>query len=132
MMDDELFNGLNGNAGKIGMALSPGPSETDVPLEHHASIASLCRMLGLDPSDPDLFKNIQEAVQRNDPAMSRWLATAAKHLRWTVHLLESLFDSQTIILCGGAPRVLIERLLESMLPLLPSISAHRERDLPCI
>jgi len=132
ILNGELFRGINGNAGEIGMALCPGPPGTSPTLEHHASVASLCRMLGLKPSDPDLFAKIEEAVQRADPAMERWLANASKHLRWAVHILESLFDPQTIILCGGAPRILIDRLLDNMLPLLPSLSAHKQRDLPRI
>jgi hypothetical protein len=41
--------------------------------------------------------------------------------------LESVFDPQTIILCGGAPRSLIEKLVERMQPSLSSVSERQER-----
>jgi predicted NBD/HSP70 family sugar kinase len=56
-----------------------------------------------------------------------WIDKAADRLRWTVQMLESVFDPQTIILCGGAPRSLIDRLIERMQPLLPSVAQRPGR-----
>ena len=47
-----------------------------------------------------------------------------------MHLIETIFDPQTVILCGGAPEALARRLLEAMHPLLPSIADRPDRILP--
>ena len=62
--------------------------------------------------------------------MQAWVDAAADQLRWMVHLLETVFDPQTVILCGGAPRALIERLIARMTPLLPSLADRQVRALP--
>lgn len=99
-------------------------------LEHHASLAALCRALDLDPGDPELYDQIEQAALEFGPAMASWMDQAADELRWTVQLLESVFDPQTVILCGGAPAALTTRLIETMQPLLPSIADRPSRSLP--
>jgi hypothetical protein len=47
-----------------------------------------------------------------------------------VHLIETIFDPQTVILCGGAPEALATRLIAAMQPLLPSNADRRTRHLP--
>ncbi len=129
IVNGELYGGAYGNAGEIGMMLALSPDEGDNvgSLETFASIASLCKALDLDPSDPKLFELIADAVARADPRAEDWIGKAAERLRRTVQMLESIFDPQTIILCGGAPRSLIERLIERMQPLLPSVSERARR-----
>jgi len=128
IVNGELYGGAYGNAGEIGMMLALAPRSADIaPLEHVASIASLCKALDLDPADPGLFDAIAAAIASDDARMLAWLDSAAERLRWTVQLLESTFDPQTIILCGSAPRSLLEALVVRMHPLLPSVSERRER-----
>lgn len=129
IVNGELYGGAYGNAGEIGMVLALAPDDAGSvgPLEHFASIASLCKALELDPADPELFALIADAVARADPRVEDWIVKAAERLRWTVQLLESVFDPQTIILCGGAPRSLIEKLVERMQPLLSSVSERQGR-----
>jgi len=55
---------------------------------------------------------------------------AAMDLRWSVHLIETVFDPQTVILCGGAPENLARRLLAKIEPLSPSISIRPDRAIP--
>lgn len=128
IVNGELYGGAYGNAGEIGMMLALAPRDAGIgPLEHVASIASLCKALDIDPADPDLSETIAHALDQADPRMLDWLARAAERLRWTVQLLESTFDPQTIILCSSAPRMLVEQLVARMHPLLPSVSERRER-----
>ncbi|MEP9373803.1 ROK family transcriptional regulator [Mesorhizobium sp. KR1-2] len=129
IVNGEPYGGAYGNAGEIGMilALSPEQGGGIGSLETFASIASLCKALDLDPADPNLFDLIADAVARADPKVEDWIGKAADRLRWTVQMLESVFDPQTIILCGGAPRSLIDRLIERMQPLLPSVAERPGR-----
>ena len=133
ILNGELYRGAHGNAGEIGMILSQplgAASEQRAPLEHRASIASLCKVLGLDPADPDLYRHIDEAAAGTGAAMAGWLANTAFELKYAVQLLENIFDPQTVILCGGMPAGLARRLIEAIHPLLPSIAERRTRSLP--
>ncbi len=132
ILNGEQFTGPNGNAGEIGMVLShvPGTEQDVAPIEHAASLASLCATLELDPADPELFDRIDSAVASPTPALCDWVDGATHQLRWMIHLLESLFDPQTIILCGSAPRSLIDIFIARLEPLLPSLSDRPGRVLP--
>ncbi len=123
------YSGANGNAGEFGMALvGCGPGQS--PLEHRASLASLCTHLGVDPMTPDIYAILAERTAAGDPALDAWLETAAADLRWSVHLIETVFDPETVILCSSAPAALTRRLLAAIEPLLPSHAAHAGRTLP--
>ncbi|MBB5575731.1 MULTISPECIES: ROK family transcriptional regulator [Rhizobium] len=129
VLGGELYTGANGNAGEIGMALlAVGGKST--PLEHRASLASLYQYLSLDPADPDLYAKIHDLVSADDRRIIEWIEAAASDLRWSVHLIETIFDPQTVILCGSAPRILVDRLITAMGSLLPSIAERRDRTVP--
>jgi predicted NBD/HSP70 family sugar kinase len=132
ILNGELYNGANGNAGEIGMILSPPGSAgwRGQALEHRAALSSLYQHMGYDPGDPLLHEKIVTAVEISDAALDRWLTAAAADLRWSVQIVETTFDPETIILCGSAPEPLARRLLEEMHPLLPSIAERRQRKLP--
>ncbi|TMV78070.1 ROK family transcriptional regulator, partial [Thioclava sp. BHET1] len=131
ILNGELFTGPNGNAGELGMVLAPGLGlDGPAPVEHSASLASFCAALALDPADPEIFARIEAVFDGPDPTLRAWLASAGRQLRWIVHLLETLFDPETIILCGGVPRVLIEALIARTEPLLPSLAERPDRVLP--
>ncbi len=129
ILNGALYGGANGNAGEVGMALiGSGPERT--PLEHRASLASLCDHLGIDPLAPDIHAVLSERAASADPAIETWLEAAAADLRWSVHLIETIFDPETIILCGSAPETLARRLIAAVEPLLPSNAARNDRSLP--
>jgi len=130
ILNGELYSGGNGNAGEIGMALlSPaGPGST--PLEHRASLASLYQHLDMNLADEGLYERMHALATAEDPKVMAWIEGAAHDLRWSVHLIETIFDPQTVILTSGAPEALARRLLEAMHPLLPSIADRPGRLLP--
>ncbi|SDO86666.1 Sugar kinase of the NBD/HSP70 family, may contain an N-terminal HTH domain [Phyllobacterium sp. YR620] len=129
ILNGELYGGAHANAGEIGMilALIPGDGDDVEPLEHYASMASLCKLLSIDPSEPQLFEMVSDALQKGSPQIEAWIADVAQRLRRAIQALESIFDPQTIILCGGAPRRLIDRLVKEIGPLLPSIADRASR-----
>nr|WP_316652114.1 ROK family transcriptional regulator [uncultured Gellertiella sp.] len=139
ILNGELYTGANGNAGEVGLSLVPllqgerpglAAHAGLLPLEHRASLASLVKAFGHDPAACDLFDLVEEIVAHPAPLLDSWIADATAGLRWAVHMLESVFDPQTIILSGGAPRRLLERLVEGTKPLLPSLAARADRSLP--
>ncbi|RVC72239.1 ROK family protein, partial [Mesorhizobium sp. M2A.F.Ca.ET.046.02.1.1] len=125
-----LYNGGSGNAGEIGRALlSPaGPGST--PLEHRASLASLYQHLGLDPAERGLYEKLGALALAQDARVMSWVERAASDLRWSVHLIETIFDPQTVILTSTAPEALARLLHQAMHPLLPSIADQPARRLP--
>ncbi|PBC10252.1 ROK family transcriptional regulator [Mesorhizobium sp. WSM3859] len=130
ILNGELYNGGSGNAGEIGRALlSPaGPGST--PLEHRASLASLYQHLGLDPAERGLYEKLGALALAQDLRVLGWVERAASDLRWSVHLIETIFDPQTVILTSSAPEALARLLLQAMHPLLPSIADRPDRRLP--
>jgi Transcriptional regulator/sugar kinase len=130
IVNGDLYRGANGNAGELGMALSPRAGDETTTLEHRASLASLYQALGLDPAEAGLRAHVDALVARGDPRTRAWIVDAAAELRRSVQILEMLFDPETIILCGGAPELLARALADAMQPLLPSVSSHAARTLP--
>jgi predicted NBD/HSP70 family sugar kinase len=129
IINGELYSGANGNAGELGMVLAPpGPSGgRQQPLEHRASLASLYQHMGLDPADPDLQEKLAQAAENGHGSLDIWIEHAAADLRWSIQLIETIFDPQTVILCGSAPEQLAKRLIEAIHPLLPSIAERNMR-----
>ncbi|MGX8012279.1 ROK family protein [Mesorhizobium sp. ORM8.1] len=130
ILNGELYSGGNGNAGEVGMALLSPAGAGSTPLEHRASLASLYQHLGLDPTGANLYEKIGELAIAEDPKVMDWIKDAARDLRWSVHLIETIFDPQTVILTSSAPEALARRLLDAMQPLLPSIADRPARRLP--
>ena len=128
ILGGELYSGARGNAGEIGMALLSVSGRRTV--EHNASLASLYEHLGVDPMTPDIYSLIDKRAAADDPDIFAWIEKAAIDLRWSVHLIETVFDPQTVILCGGAPAALATRLIDAMQPLLPSNADRADRPLP--
>ena len=129
ILGGELYSGANGNAGEIGMALLSVGGKT-TPLEHRASLASLYQHLDIDAAEAGVYDRIARLADADDPKILDWIAAAASDLRWSVHLIETIFDPQTIVLCGGSPAPLAIRLIKAMEPLLPSNTDRRDRILP--
>lgn len=112
ILNGELYTGVDGNAGEIGMIPDIGPNGRNAPLEHNASLASFCLATGLDPSAPDLFSLLEERLALRPPEVEAWLEAAAEKLGWLADLLALTLSPQAIILCGTAPPRLISILTE--------------------
>lgn len=129
ILGGELYTGSNGNAGEIGMVLfSRGGAVS--PLEHRSSLASLFQHLGLDSATTDAYDTVERLARTDDPRIRDWLEGAAADLRQAVHMVETIFDPQTVILTGSAPQPLAERLFSAIFPLLPSNAERPDRAIP--
>lgn len=130
ILNGDLYRGANGNAGEIGMALLSPRGADRMPFEHQASLAPLYKQVGLDPADPELHGKILAMSAANDARLEAWLEAAAADLRWSIHLVETIFDPDTVIISSSAPEPLTNRLFEAMQPLIPSISDRPNRTQP--
>lgn len=129
ILGGELYTGSNRNAGEIGMVLF-SRGGTVSPLEHRSSLASLFEHLGLDSATTDAYDTVERLARTDDPRIRDWLEGAAADLRQAVHMVETIFDPQTVILTGGAPQPLAERLYSAVFPLLPSNAERPDRAIP--
>ncbi|UDF31974.1 UNVERIFIED_ORG: ROK family transcriptional regulator (plasmid) [Roseateles sp. XES5] len=129
ILGGELYTGSHRNAGEIGMVLF-SRGGTVLPLEHRASLASLFQLLGLDSATTDAYDAVERLAEADDPRILSWLAGAAADFRQAVHMVETLFDPQTVILTGSAPQPLARRLFEAIFPLMPSNVERPDRTLP--
>jgi predicted NBD/HSP70 family sugar kinase len=132
ILNGELYSGANGNAGELGMVLAPPATSGGIrqPLEHRASLASLYEHMKLDPADADSQRRLSDAANACDPMLDAWIDHAAADLRWSIQLIETIFDPQTVILCGSAPEPLARRLMLAIHPLLSSIADRPTRTIP--
>lgn len=130
ILNGESYRGGNGNAGEIGKALFSSADKKRTSLEHRASLASLYKHMGMDAADVHLYERLDELASAGDDRILAWIDAAATDLRWSTHLIETIFDPQTVILASGAPQSLSRRLFEAMHPLLPSIADRPGRALP--
>ena len=129
ILGGELYTGSHRNAGEIGMVLFSRGGMV-LPLEHRASLASLFQLLGLDSATTDAYDAVGRLAAADDPRIRYWLAGAAEDFRQAVHMVETLFDPQTVILTGSAPQPLERRLFEAIFPLRPSNAERPGRTLP--
>jgi predicted NBD/HSP70 family sugar kinase len=132
--DGAPFGGTNGNAGELGHTIAvPGGHRCICGkrgcLETYVSVDSLMRHLaaaGAEVGGPD---DLATRFSADDPRVAAWIEEGLEPLRLGLDMLENLFDPQTIMFGGDAPRWLIEAFIERVEPLHTSISGT-ERDLP--
>lgn len=65
----------------------------------------------------------------HDSSLMHWMETASKTLRFLVAIIETAFDPETIFLSDAFPKSVLAALVERAYPLLPSLSAIRNRQL---
>lgn len=111
-----VVRGTWGNAGEIGH-LPLVPDGEDCPcgnrgcLERHLS---------------------HDAFERRPAGQSlaEWVAEVAPLLRSTVVIVENLFDPETVIIGGSAPRELLEALVDATAELPNSVAERDDRSVP--
>jgi len=137
VIEGEVIRGAARNAGEIGtlpaaMFGGPPPGMPEASLEELVSLTAIARHLGLDPDMTDLHDRLEGIRKRDEPALAQWIGMAAGRLRATVHLVETLFDPEAILLGGQFSEPLLARLGAAMEPLLPSLADRPGRTHPRI
>jgi predicted NBD/HSP70 family sugar kinase len=124
-----LVRGAFGNAGEIGHLRVTGP-DGPIALELAASRLSVQRHLrsaGVEAEDIDSLESLHAA---GHPALAEWLDSAAGALGQAVHVVENLFDPETMILGGAMPGGLLDALIERIALPVSSVSNRAGRAIP--
>lgn len=132
IINDEMpLQGFWSNAGEIGLLTWPaelvsqeGKSQTPFSMDE------LAAMLGRESAEIAMLGQLEALYRQRDSVLMRWLDLNAKRLRLLVSLLENILDPQTIVVGGHFPAGLIDSLIDRAYPLLPSVSARSQRDIP--
>lgn len=129
-----LFRGSKGNAGELGQIRVPvpanpqlpgnGPAATMLPLEDVAGRAALIRCLADAGQPVGDDSELEQRLQDGDRHLHHWLHTAAAGLSHAVHVVENLFDPETVVLGGALPDALLGELI-SLIELEDRSAAQR-------
>lgn len=124
----QMLRGANGNAGEIGhLPIVPDgeicPCGNRGCLERYVSVDALRRYL--KDADGTGFD-----AGRRSAATDAWIASAAPMLCTAVVAIENLFDPETIVMGGLAPRDILDGLLAAAAPLRPSVAERGGRSQP--
>lgn len=115
--EGQILSGSRGNAGEIG----------HVPFIPDGEYCPSCGNRGC----LERYLSV-EAFDRRSKIVGEdgWIAEAAPLLRTAITAIENLFDPETIIFGGLAPEGVMKKLVRAAEPLLPSVSARRDRQVP--
>lgn len=122
-----LVTGAFGNAGEIGHLPLAGDG---VLLERAVSRLSLVARLeaaGVDAPDIDTLGALARA---DHPIVRQWITDAAGPLARAVHVVETLFDPETVILGGAMPEEILRDLVQAAELPASSISNRTDRTVP--
>jgi predicted NBD/HSP70 family sugar kinase len=133
--DGHLYKGEGHNAGEIGhMIVVPDgracPCGNRGCLERYVSLQAAYEALGIagtDQAEPALLMSEDPAARVR---LEGWLDEAAVRLRQAVNILESMLDTESIVIGGFLPSPVLARLIERLAPLHASVAARRDRTVP--
>jgi predicted NBD/HSP70 family sugar kinase len=121
----ELARGYHRLAGELGLVLVADNGRM-VPLEDRASLKRLLASLGLTPNQPDLFAQLENAVQNAAPQVEEWVVEAAGHLAWAIDMIQCVLDPEAVVLGGQMPETLMAKLFDAIID--AQEKAHSGRD----
>ncbi|WP_088920404.1 ROK family transcriptional regulator [Granulosicoccus antarcticus] len=132
VQDGDLFRGCNGNAGELGHILVPQPASRAtmpttelVPLETVASRIAMQHSLKQVGIQVDSIQDIEQLAISQSPELDHWLSDAASALSHAIHVVENLFDPDTVVIGGALPDIVLSVLIDRIALAQQSI-AHRE------
>nr|WP_239033091.1 ROK family protein [Pseudoalteromonas luteoviolacea] len=128
--DRLIMLGQNGLTGAIGdIFVTPDQDEGTAELgtlNKYASINALKTFL--DGCDEDTIP-IEQLDPLSHPMCKKWITQAAEPLRIAIHTLESLLNTQTIIIGSDISEACLDALISSLRPFIPSIAQLGKRDI---
>lgn len=129
--DGMPLQGFWNNAGEIGLLTWPSElASAEAAGQTPFSMDELAAMLGRESGEIFAPGHLEVLYGQRDSVLMRWLDLNARRLRLLVSLLENMLDPQTIVVGGHFPAVLIDSLIDRAYPLLPSVSARSQREMP--
>jgi predicted NBD/HSP70 family sugar kinase len=137
VLDGHHYRGAFGGAGEIGhLIVKPGgrlcACGSRGCLEQYVSFYAAAETICGPTRTPDEV-SAEELVERlldDDPRLTTWLREAAQYLRIAIRNIEAMFDPDTVVIGGGLPAELLERLIDATSPLLPAMIHRHANTLP--
>ncbi len=116
------------NAGEIGHMIvevdgRSCPCGNKGCLERYVSLQALYDALGIDSPEKETIYTIEKLFEENDPRVEEWIAEAIPRLRQAINILESILDTNSIVIGGILPPVILNRIVEELGPLHHSVGA---------
>ena len=137
VMDGQYHRGAFGGAGEIGhMIVKPGgrlcPCGSRGCLEQYVSYYAAAELVCGPTRAPDEVpaEEIAEHLRNGDPRLTAWIEEAGEYLKIAVRNIEALFDPETVVIGGGLPAELMERLIAAATPLPKAMIHRRASELP--
>ena len=136
----QLFRGGSGNAGELGHILVPAP-ETSLaslpgipmrmtPLENMASRSTLLQRLAAAGLSATTDSELEALASADNPVLQQWLHDASASLSHAVHVVENLFDPDTVVLGGALPDAILTPLVEGISLAEHSTAQRKNRAMP--
>ena len=134
MINSAAFGGASGNAGELGhITVVPGGHACICGkrgcLETYVSVDSAMRSLAAQGIEVGSLAAFESRFNADHPAVAAWIEAGVEPLRIGLNTMENLFDPETIMLGGNAPKWLIAAFMARLEPLYPSVG-RAERDIP--
>ena len=127
--DRKILLGQNGLTGAIGdIFVTPETDDKTGELGRLNDFVSL-QSLKAQLKDTKLTQDmLLSELNEENKIVLNWVDTAEEPLRIAIHTLESLLNTQTIILGGDINDWLLDKLLTQLRPYIPSIAQYGERN----
>lgn len=126
VIDQVAHKGANGNATEFGhIPVVPEGRAcycgNNGCLERYLSLHSLAEVLGLSDVQKLNRTEIANLLEKGDQRVIDWCQKAAGHLRRAICIVENTLDTQSIVIGGSAPRILVETIMDKAMPLRKSV-----------
>lgn len=134
MINSAAFGGASGNAGEFGhITVVPGGRRCVCGkhgcLETYVSVDAAMRAVAAQGVEVASLSDFEARFDASHPAVASWIEAGVEPLRIGLNTMENLFDPETIMLGGNAPKWLVAAFLARVEPLYPSVG-RTERDIP--
>ena len=124
----DILLGQNGLTGALGDIFVTPETDNDTGelgrLNDFSSLNSLKAALNIDNQKHDDFL---ANLTADNKLLESWVNRAEEPMRIAIHTIESIFNSQTIILGGAINDWLLDPLIKQLRPSIPSIAHSGER-----
>lgn len=124
----DILLGQNGLTGALGDIFVTPETDNDTGelgrLNDFSSLNSLKAALNIDNQKHDDFL---ANLTADNKLLESWVNRAEEPMRIAIHIIESIFNSQTIILGGDINEWLLDTLIKQLRPYIPSIAQYGER-----
>ncbi len=97
-------------------------------LERYVSLHAIYDALGIDKPDQHSIKIVEDCFKNKDPRIEKWLCEAIPRLCQAINILETVLDSERIIIGGNLPSSILEAIISRLDMFRANNSLWRSKD----